>query len=109
VNNQTTSLVVLPYPIPPAGVDPSTWQPDEEPPPFTISMRMSSQLLVPAALHVGWWDQQHNCWSEEGIRLAWSKSCCCMLYQGEVGCNKKLFKLQSTQGIITDHALAACF
>eukprot|EP00775_Hariotina_reticulata_P010277 gene10277-10436_t len=53
VNHQTTSLMVLPYPIPPAGADLTTWQPDEEPPPFIISLRLSSQLLVPAALHVG--------------------------------------------------------
>eukprot|EP00879_Flechtneria_rotunda_P032576 GHRR01035806.1.p1 GENE.GHRR01035806.1~~GHRR01035806.1.p1 ORF type:complete len:294 (+),score=116.61 GHRR01035806.1:372-1253(+) len=61
------NVSIIPYPVPPAGVEASTWQPDEEPPPFKVSIALPQQLLVPAALHVGWWDARRGVWSEDGV------------------------------------------
>lgn len=64
------STTVLPYPIPPAGVDAASWQPEEPPPPFVVSMALPQQLLMPAAIRMGWWDERRGTWSEDGIRCA---------------------------------------
>lgn len=61
-------IAVVPYPIPPAGADLSLWQPDEEPPPLTFSVTLSDNLLVPARLQVGWWDDRAGAWSQQGVR-----------------------------------------
>jgi cancer susceptibility candidate protein 1 len=63
----SSNVSVVPYPIPPAGADLASWQPDEEPPPLTFSVQLSQQLLVPASVRVGWWDSKQAAWSEEGI------------------------------------------
>jgi len=58
------------------GADPSTWRPDEEPPPLTFSIKLPERLLVPAEVRVGWWDATKQAWSEEGIRwVAWAAVC----------------------------------
>lgn len=68
VSPQSSSISTVPYPIPPVGADPSTWRPDEEPPPLLFSMRLQDRLLVPGAVRVGWWDASKQAWSQEGIR-----------------------------------------
>lgn len=66
----SSSVAVIPYPIPPAGADLSNWQPDEEPPPLTFNITLGPNLLVPADVRVGWWDVKHSIWSHDGIRWA---------------------------------------
>jgi len=58
----------LPYPIPPAGADPNTFVPTEEPPPMGVTMDLKPNLcLLDEAPAVGWWDAKTKGWSEEGI------------------------------------------
>mmetsp|Transcript_331 Transcript_331/g.1000 ORF Transcript_331/g.1000 Transcript_331/m.1000 type:complete len:429 (-) Transcript_331:222-1508(-) len=59
----------LPYPIPPAGADPLTYVPTEEPPPVGITFKLPPNLcfLDGPTPRMGWWDSKHKRWSEEGI------------------------------------------
>ncbi|KAF5835664.1 hypothetical protein DUNSADRAFT_7024 [Dunaliella salina] len=41
-----TSIARIPYPIPPAGTDPLTWRPEEEPPPLGFAMPFSGHTSL---------------------------------------------------------------
>lgn len=58
----------LSYPIPPAGADPATYVPTEEPPPLGITCKLLPDLcFIDESTRVGWWDAKNNRWSQEGI------------------------------------------
>lgn len=58
----------VPYPIPPAGADPLTWQSEEDPPPLGITYPLPPDtLLLQGPLQAGWWDEATCSWSTAGI------------------------------------------
>lgn len=44
-------LCRLAYPMPPAGADPETWVPEEEPQPIGISVHLPHGSILPGANH----------------------------------------------------------
>lgn len=44
-------LCRLAYPMPPAGADPETWVPEEEPQPIGISVTLPQGSVLPGAFH----------------------------------------------------------
>jgi len=64
-----TSIARIPYPIPPAGTDPLTWRPEEEPPPLGFAMPFSghTSLVMDDHPQVAWWDPETQSWSQEGV------------------------------------------
>ncbi|KAG2486777.1 hypothetical protein HYH03_014576 [Edaphochlamys debaryana] len=58
----------VPYPIPPAGADPLTWQSEEEPPPLGVTAPLPPEVvLLQDPLQVGWWDEARSIWNTDGI------------------------------------------
>ncbi|EFJ46480.1 hypothetical protein VOLCADRAFT_92992 [Volvox carteri f. nagariensis] len=58
----------VPYPIPPAGADPLTWQSEEEPPPMGVTAPLPPDVvLLQEPLQVAWWDEPHQIWNVDGI------------------------------------------
>ncbi|KAL0038554.1 hypothetical protein WJX77_010325 [Trebouxia sp. C0004] len=60
------SLVIhrLAYPTPPAGADPETWVPEEEPQPIGISISLPQGSILPSMeLQAAFWDHKHSLWS----------------------------------------------
>ncbi|KXZ46913.1 hypothetical protein GPECTOR_39g407 [Gonium pectorale] len=58
----------VPYPIPPAGADPLTWQSEEEPPPLGVTAPLPPDVvLLQEPLQVAWWDEQHGIWNTDGV------------------------------------------
>ncbi|GLC60963.1 hypothetical protein PLESTB_001700500 [Pleodorina starrii] len=58
----------VPYPIPPAGADPLTWQSEEEPPPMGVSAPLPPDVvLLQDPLQVAWWDEPHQIWNVDGV------------------------------------------
>jgi len=54
----------LAYPTPPAGADPETWVPEEEPQPIGISISLPQGSILPSTnLQAAFWDQKHSLWS----------------------------------------------
>ena len=48
---QTCVLCRLAYPMPPAGADPETWVPEEEPQPIGFSVSLPQGSILPGAHH----------------------------------------------------------
>ncbi|KAK9828512.1 hypothetical protein WJX72_000473 [[Myrmecia] bisecta] len=58
----------LPYPIPPAGADPTSWVSDEEAPSVGISLALPPDIMMLSAEpQVGYWDAPNSCWCTDGI------------------------------------------
>uniref|UniRef100_A0A061S3N2 Cancer susceptibility candidate protein 1 n=1 Tax=Tetraselmis sp. GSL018 TaxID=582737 RepID=A0A061S3N2_9CHLO len=58
----------LPYPIPPAGADPLTYVPTEDPPPLGLTASLAPGLcLLESEPRIGWWDHKAKQWKEDGI------------------------------------------
>lgn len=58
----------LSYPIPPAGADPATYVPTEEPPPLGITCKLGQGIcFLDDPPRIGWWDTKNKCWSQDGI------------------------------------------
>ena len=54
----------LAYPTPPAGADPETWVPEEEPQPIGISISLPQGSILPSTnLQAAFWDHKHSLWS----------------------------------------------
>ncbi len=54
----------LAYPTPPAGADPETWVPEEEPQPIGISISLPQGSILPSTnLQAAFWDPKRSLWS----------------------------------------------
>lgn len=50
-----SSVQRVPYPIPPAGADPLTWQSEEEPPPLGVSFPLPPDVVLLQVRASGAW------------------------------------------------------
>lgn len=58
----------LAYPMPPAGADPETWVPEEEPQPIGISINLPPGSILPGTNpQAASWDGKAQAWSTEGM------------------------------------------
>ncbi|KAL0027060.1 hypothetical protein WJX79_002717 [Trebouxia sp. C0005] len=64
VTNDSLVIHRLAYPTPPAGADPETWVPEEEPQPIGISISLPQGSILPSTnLQAAFWDRKHSLWS----------------------------------------------
>eukprot|EP01025_Chloroclados_australasicus_P048800 TRINITY_DN5539_c0_g2_i4.p1 TRINITY_DN5539_c0_g2~~TRINITY_DN5539_c0_g2_i4.p1 ORF type:complete len:701 (-),score=83.62 TRINITY_DN5539_c0_g2_i4:171-2273(-) len=73
VTQVSKKLEDLPYPIPPAGVDPATYRSTEEPQPLSFKFEGQEPMILlydenqDDQPKVGWWDTDQQLWNTEGI------------------------------------------
>ncbi|KAL3158441.1 hypothetical protein ABBQ38_010675 [Trebouxia sp. C0009 RCD-2024] len=68
VTPDTQFIHRLAYPMPPAGADPETWVPEEEPQPIGISIALPHGSILPGTSpQAAFWDGKAQAWSTEGM------------------------------------------